>query len=109
MNVNDERENMDNKTALERFADHLPAKPYCAEKITWGMYIRPKEIALDYPLIQLNRKLRFYLPFDIDRVGAAFTYEEANLPAPTLTMINRKNAHAHAAYELECPVSFHDQ
>ena len=100
---------MTEKSALKRFAASLPTKPHCSEDLKYGLSIRSRELALRYPLIQLNTKLRFYLPFDIDRGGAAFAYEDARLPAPTMIMINKLNAHAHMLYELEHPVLFPDQ
>lgn len=42
--------------------------------------------------------------FDIDRAGASVAWEDAALPTPTWTAINRENGHAHLAYGLSAPV-----
>lgn len=96
------------KSASTRFISNLPTRSYCTNDFAAGLLIRRKKDAIRYEYIQLNRKLRFYLPFDIDREGAAFAHEDAGLPAPTIIIINRENAHAHLLYELKSPVAFKD-
>lgn len=67
--------------------------------------IRPAVTALEHRYIQPNAPLEVaWLVFDLDYVGAAFAWENANLPPPTLTVINPENAHAHLFYGLETPV-----
>ncbi len=89
--------------ALQRFADNLSSRPFCSNNGT-ATRIRQKHLAIEYSHISLNRRRVAYLAFDVDRQGAAFAWESANLPPPTLTMINPENAHAHLLYELVAPV-----
>jgi hypothetical protein len=42
--------------------------------------------------------------FDIDRSSAASAWEDADLPPPAWTSINRINGHAHSAWGLRAPV-----
>jgi len=42
--------------------------------------------------------------FDLDYPGAPFAAEDAGLPAPTYTIINSVNGHAHLIYALSTPV-----
>lgn len=68
---------------------------------------RPRETALQFRLIQWNSALRKpYLLFDLDYKGAAEAADDAGLPVPSATMVNRKNGHAHLAYRLKSPVSY---
>ncbi len=46
----------------------------------------------------------FWLGFDVDRTGAAIDWSDRNAPAPTLTITNPENGHAHLLYALETPV-----
>lgn len=93
--------------AIQRFCDNLGAKPYCSSN---GMAtaIRQRDQALRHTYVSLNRRRVAYLAFDIDRRGAAYAHEGAGLPAPTLTMINPANAHAHMLYELTAPIPHTD-
>ncbi len=50
--------------------------------------------------------MRCYLTFDVDSDGAAFSWEKADLPAPTIICVNPENSHAHLLYEIINPVSF---
>lgn len=45
-----------------------------------------------------------WLIFDIDRPCAAFSWEWALLPPPTISVINPSNGHAHLLYGLRVPV-----
>jgi hypothetical protein len=55
--------------------------------------------------LQLNPPAKkSFVVFDIDRAGAALAAEDADLPAPTLTVVNPENKHAHLIYALACPV-----
>jgi hypothetical protein len=42
----------------------------------------------------------------VDYEAAAFAWEKADLPAPTIICVNPENSHAHLLYELINPVSF---
>ncbi len=95
-----------NTLAMDTFVAALPHKPYATYDLAAGLRILPKTMAITMPYIQLNGVIRAFMPFDIDRAGAAFAYEEAGLPAPTFTIINPYNGHAHLLFGLEAPVAF---
>jgi hypothetical protein len=89
----------------QRFTEHLPNRPYCADDYKHGLIVRGRETALLHRHIQPNaRHMMSWLIFDIDRPGAAWAWEHANLPPPTITVINPENAHAHLFYGLNTPV-----
>ncbi|MCP5693721.1 replication initiation protein [Klebsiella pneumoniae] len=46
----------------------------------------------------------FWLGFDVDRVGAAIDWSDRNAPAPTLTITNPENGHAHLLYALQTSI-----
>ncbi|MGB2833116.1 MAG: replication initiation protein [Methylotenera sp.] len=95
------------QAVLKRFAESIPHKPYCSDDLGYGTRIMPREAALKRRFIQPQIRGRQigYLVFDIDRPGAALAHEAANLPAPTLTIVNPANSYAHLLYELAEPVS----
>lgn len=89
----------------ERFLGLLPRRPYCADDPRFGVFIRPRDVAISRSYIQPNAPWRYvFLPFDVDREGAALAADEAGLPRPTYTIINPGTAHAHGLYELEYPL-----
>jgi DNA-directed RNA polymerase specialized sigma24 family protein len=86
-------------------ADRLPRRPYCSDDLSTGLRIRSLAQALTKPYIQLNPPhLRVWSIFDVDREGAAFSWEQANLPPPSWAAINRENGHAHLVWGLAAPV-----
>jgi hypothetical protein len=86
-------------------ADRLPRRPYCASDLSKGLRIRSLAQALRKPYIQINPPhLRVWSIYDVDRQGAAFAWEEANLPPPSWAAINRENGHAHLVWGLAAPV-----
>ena len=91
---------------IGRFYDNLPKRPYCCDNFKHGPNIRSKDQAVAKAHVELAQHRRAYLAFDVDREGAAYSWEEANLPAPTIVCVNPKNAHAHLLYELRIPVLF---
>lgn len=90
---------------LRNFVNSLPAKPYYSDSLRQGLRIASLEKALKHKYIQYN-DFAFYrfLVFDIDRDGGALSFENADLPAPNLAIINPSNTHAHLIYQLENPV-----
>jgi hypothetical protein len=66
---------------------------------------REKSKALKYAYIQINgpRKIS-YLCFDIDRRFAGIAWIEANLPMPTIIVINPDGEHTYLIYELKEPI-----
>lgn len=90
---------------LDLFAARLAHRPYCTDDLGYGVRIRGKEAALRSRYIQANPPATVgYLVFDIDREGAAFAWEGANLPAPSIVATNPENGHAHLMYAIATPV-----
>jgi hypothetical protein len=89
----------------QRFADLIPARPYCADHVHDGLKIRCREVALRHRLLQLNSpQVYTWLPFDVDWAGAYYAARDANLPPPTFIAANPGNGHAHLAWLLRKPV-----
>ena len=93
-----------NKTNCQVLS-RIPVKPYCSDDLRRGLQIRPQEKALRFRYIQFNHLIVNYLIFDIDRPSAALAWEDANLPAPNIAVINPANQHAHLIYRMEKGVS----
>ncbi|EJC7774030.1 replication initiation protein [Escherichia coli] len=67
--------------------------------------IAGKEHAILAKYIQFNQPhAMFWLGFDVDRAGATIDWSDRNAPAPTLTITNPKNGHAHLLYALETSI-----
>lgn len=90
--------------ALVRFAENLISFPKATDSLENGIYTQTKEFALTRRYIGLNHRLAFYIAVDIDRPGAADTWEDCNLAPPTITTVNPSNGHAHLLWELCSPV-----
>ena len=91
--------------ALELFNDRLPHKPYFSDDLHFGVRIAGKERAIRAKYIQFNQPhAMFWLGFDVDRIGAAIDWSDRNAPAPTLTITNPENGHAHLLYALETSI-----
>lgn len=89
----------------EIFLNRLPRRPYCSNDPHQGLLIRPAKTAVHHRHIQPNAPLEVaWLVFDIDYAWAAFAWERANLPPPTITVVNPENGHAHLYYGLQTPV-----
>lgn len=87
------------------FMERLPRRPWCANYPKHGQIVRPAEVALKHRHIQPNAPLELaWLIFDLDYQGAAFAWEHAGLPPPTITVSNPDNGHAHLFYGLTTPV-----
>lgn len=95
-----------NPTGVPHFTpDRLARRPYCTDDPATGLRIRPQATALRHRHIQANTPaLRFRLVFDIDRPGALFAAEDANVAPPNWLAINPDNRHGHLGYELEIPL-----
>ena len=48
--------------------------------------------------------LRVWSIYDIDRPAGGLAWEDANLPPPSWTTVNKTNGHAHLVYGLRVPV-----
>ena len=91
--------------ALELFNERLPHKPYFSDDLHFGVRIAGKERAILAKYIQFNQPhAMFWLGFDVDRVGAAIDWSDRNAPAPTLTITNPENGHAHLLYALKTSI-----
>lgn len=91
------------------FTNRLPRRPYCSNDLASGLLVRPAVTALLHRHIQPNAPLEAaWLVFDLDYPGAALSWEKANLPPPTMTVVNPQNAHAHVFYGLVAPVCLSD-
>jgi hypothetical protein len=95
----------DGNLVLERFAANLIDFPNATDDLSAGIHPHRKENALVRRYVALNHRLAFYITVDIDRQGAAFAWDDANLPPPTIVSINPVNAHAHLLWELAAPVA----
>lgn len=90
---------------LDLFAARLPHRPYCTDELGYGVCIRSKESALRKRYVQANPPATVgYLVFDVDREGAAFAWEQYNLPPPSWAAVNPENGHAHLAYAVQTPI-----
>ena len=64
----------------------LPNKPYCMDEVPGYTFIRTKAIAVKKPYIQVNPPLMtIYFIFDDDKVNAALSWFDSDLPAPLWT------------------------
>jgi len=71
----------------------------------FGVRIAGKERAILAKYIQFNQPhAMFWLGFDVDRIGAAIDWSDRNAPAPTLTITNPENGHAHLLYALKTSI-----
>jgi len=93
-----------NNLIVNTFIQRLPDKPYHTNELG-KLKIASKETALKYRYIQFNDVafIRF-LVFDIDKPAAALSWENAELPAPNIAVVNPDNTHAHLFYYLENPI-----
>ena len=97
-------------TQLELFERHLPDKPWCTDG-DHGSYLRvlPRTAAKRRRYIQPQPPwLRVWMVFDVDRNASWEAADEAGLPAPTWTAINRQNGHGHLGYGIDTPVRLED-
>lgn len=84
--------------------ERWPRKPYCSDDKT-ARHIRCLKSAITRPYIQANPpKLRIWSIYDVDRPGAGLAWEDAYLPPPAWSAINRENGHAHLVWGLTAPV-----
>lgn len=93
-------------TQLELFDEkRWPKKPYCTNDLSAGTKIRSLKTALEHSYIQANPPhLRVWSIFDVDRSGGGLAWEDANLPPPAWSAVNRENGHAHLVWGLKAPV-----
>ncbi|MBK5304345.1 MULTISPECIES: replication initiation protein [Gammaproteobacteria] len=84
-------------TALNRVLLEAPYMARCSDDKT-ATRIRPREYALRYPYMQINRPgMVSWLIFDLDHANSLI-WDDAGLPAPNLMVRNRKSGHTHLYY-----------
>lgn len=77
-----------------------PYFPRCSDDKT-ATRVRPREYAVRYPYMQVNRPgMVSWLIFDLDH-AEAFRWQDAGLPAPNLIVFNRHSRHSHLYYAIE--------
>lgn len=87
-------------SALHRVLTEAPYFPRCSDDKT-ATRVRPREYAVRYPYMQVNRPgMVSWLIFDLDH-AQAFKWQDAGLPAPNLIVFNRKSRHSHLFYAIE--------
>lgn len=86
-------------TALRRVLDEAPYLARCSDNKT-ATRVRPREYALRYPYMQINRPGRVsWLIFDLDHSNP-MAWKDAGLPEPNLAVRNRTNSHSHLYYAI---------
>ncbi len=95
---------------LDRFAEHLPRKPYCTDDLTTGLQIRSLKNALQRAYIQPNGPgMIWTMVYDIDHACVNPEdwwpiWETAGLPAPNMAVMNHRTKRGHLIYLLEAGV-----
>jgi hypothetical protein len=85
--------------------DLWPRVMLCTDDYDYGSYRRRRDEAFKRLYIQPNLPfLHFRSVYDIDRLGAAMAWEDANLPPPAWAAVNPANGRAHLAYGITTPV-----
>lgn len=100
------------KNQLERqryltsvFFDTLPKKPYCTNKLSNGLVIRPRSQALRKSHIQFNdQSFVRWMVFDVDHDQGAWAWDTGGMKPPHFAVTNPKNGHSHLWYGLKTPV-----
>jgi hypothetical protein len=86
-------------TALNRVLTEAPYLSRCSDDKT-ATRIRPREYAIRYPYMQVNRPgFVSWLIFDLDHTKAMI-WEDVGLPAPNLIVRNRTSGHSHLYYAI---------
>lgn len=90
------------RQVLQRYVEGLADRPYCAEDFdAGGTLIRPAGLALEHSYVQYNRPWeRRWVWADVDHpiLGDHFPL------APSLVLLNMRNGHYQAGWELRTPV-----
>lgn len=88
------------------FINSLTTYTRATDSFDFGTQIYKKENALKKKFVSLNRLYKSFIVIDIDKPNSTYTFEEKNLPVPTIITINPKNGHCHYLYELRTPVIY---
>lgn len=90
---------------LTLFESTLPKKPYCCDDYFRGISPRTKSIAVKKLHIQANGPTHLrWLVFDIDHQDSGMLWDQTNMAAPNISVMNPENGHCHYFYNLETPV-----
>ena len=85
--------------ALNRIMDEAPYFSRCSANKT-AAKIRPREHAVNYPWMQINRSgMVSWLIFDLDHANP-FAWQDENLPEPNIAVINRNSGKSHLFYAI---------
>ncbi|MFP3852414.1 replication initiation protein [Pseudomonas sp. W5-01] len=86
-------------TALNRVFEEASYLARCSDNKT-AMRVRPREYAIRYPYMQVNRLDRVsWLIFDLDHPNSLI-WEDAGLPPPNLIVRNRHSGSCHLYYAI---------
>lgn len=86
-------------SALNRILIEAPYMARCSDDKT-ASRVRPREYALRYPYMQINRAgMVSWLIFDLDHANALI-WDQAGLPAPNLIVRNRASGNSHLYYAI---------
>ena len=86
-------------SALNRIMDEAPYLSRCSSNKT-AAKIRPREHAVNYPWMQINRSgMVSWLIFDLDHTNP-FVWQDENLPEPNIAVINRNSGKSHLFYAI---------
>jgi hypothetical protein len=86
-------------TALNRIIEEAAYLSRCSDNKT-AMRVRPREHAIRYPYMQINRLDRVsWLIFDLDHANSLI-WDEAHLPPPNLIVRNRHTGSSHLYYAI---------
>lgn len=97
---------MQSSEVLKQFCNALPRRPYCTNDLKMGICPCLMPGAATHRYIQPNRAgTLHFLPFDIDYDYARFAANDANLPPPSIIILNPDNGRGHLLYGLSAPVT----
>lgn len=99
---------MSHTELLKKFQEDLPRYMYASDDFgKYGVQLVEKRIAITKEHLTPNTfKRKSFLIFDVDRCDGMLAPLDADLPAPSFSMRNPANGHAHHAWQLKTPVIF---
>lgn len=99
---------MPNTEILKKFENSLPRYLHASDDYQkYGVKRMERSVAITKAHIRPNTaKRKSFLIFDVDRCDGMLAPQDADLPAPSFSMRNPVNGHAHHAWQLKVPVIF---
>jgi hypothetical protein len=89
-------------SALRRFMDSVPFRTLATNSFASGVFLQPHARALQMREIAPdNDKWISSIRIDVDHADASTRWLDAELPQPSLLIVNRDNGHAHMVWQLE--------